>query len=210
MALIVPPVDQLKRQALERADGEQTMFPTLVAVREGRVLAVVSTPRMAVTLSCAHTFAVGLAPQVLVLAAQVNLPDGQEGISYTSMSREREAGFAVQPYAVSQGELSFGTPQRGQVGDRSLMDELARAMSHETMDDTRVSRKTGPGPTPDTNRAPSFIGQTEGRMALDAGTCSTVQRRVGGIGGTTLFLARDGEHATRLLAHGMPEQMLLR
>ncbi len=213
MALIVPPVNQLKRRAMTRPDGEHTMFPTLVAVREDRVLAVVSTPRIAVTLACAHTLAVGLAPQVLVLAAQVTLPDGREAIAYTSMDREHTAGFAVQPYAVHAGEVSFATPERGRVEDRRLMDELARAMAHTPMDDTRVARKPDPrpdGPRPEGVQAmPTLIDQAEGRMALDAGTCATVQRTVAGIGGTTVFLARDGEHATRLLAHGMPDTVLL-
>lgn len=214
MALIVPPLNQLKRRAVTRPDGEHTMFPTLVAVREDRVLAVVSTPRLAATLSCAHTLAVGLAPQALVVAAQVNLPDGREAIAYTLMDREHVAGFAVQPYAVRAGVVSFGTPERSRGEDRHLMDELVRAMAHPPMDKTRVARK--PGPRADDPRAeggqamPAFIDPAEGRMALDAGTCATVQRSVAGIGGTTLFLARDGEHATRLLAQGMPEQVLLR
>jgi hypothetical protein len=206
MALIVPPVTNLKQRALTRSDGEHTMFPTVVALRDDRVLCVVTTPRMAVTLACAHTLAVGLAPQALALAAQVQLDDGGEAISYTVMSRERSAGFAVQPYAVRDGSLLFGTPEKGTPQDRGLMDELARAMSHAPLDATRVSRKDGA----DSAANPSFLPEDEGRMALDSGTCASLQSKVAGVRGTTLYLARDGEHATRLLAHGMPQEVLLR
>lgn len=216
MALIVPPIVDLKRRALARADGEHTMYPTLVALREDRVLAVVSTPRMAVTLSTAHTVAVGLAPQLLCVAAQVTRPDGGEGIAYTSMSRDKSAGFALQPYAVREvsedaqhtvgAQLEFDAPERGRPSDRSLMDELARAMSHTPMDASRVARKgdVDPGRTD-----PAMLPEEEGRLAIDAGTCASVQRSVVGVGGRTLYLAASGAHATRLLAHGMPEQVLL-
>ncbi|MGI8949139.1 MAG: hypothetical protein ACR2FV_14440 [Ornithinimicrobium sp.] len=216
MALIVPPIVDLKRRALARADGEHTMYPTLVALREDRVLAVVSTPRMAVTLSTAHTLAVGLAPQLVCVAAQVTLPDGGEGIAYTTMTRDHTAGFALQPYAVHEvsdgvheamgAQIEFSTPERGQPEDRALMDELARAMSHDPMDPTRVSRK-GDVDTGGTN--PALLPQEEGRLAIDAGTCASVQRSVVGVGGRTLYLAASAAHATRLLAHGMPEQVLL-
>ncbi len=216
MALIVPPIVDLKRRALARADGEHTMYPTLVALREERVLCVVSTPRMAVTLSTAHTVAVGLAPQLLCVAAQVIRPDGSEAIAYTSMTRDRSAGFALQPYAVREvsdeaqatvaAQIEFDTPERGQPSDRSLMEELARAMSHTPMDASRVARKgdVGPGGT-----NPAMLPAEEGRLAIDAGTCASVQRSVVGVGGRTLYLAASGGHATRLLAHGMPEQVLL-
>ncbi len=204
MALIVPPVTDLKQRALARADGEHTMFPTVIALREDRVLCVVTTPRMAVTLACAHTLAVGLAPQVLAVAAQVRLGDDSEAISYTVMSRERSAGFAVQPYAVREGSLLFGTPEKGTPQDRGIMDELARGMSHAPLDATRVSRNDA-----ESAANAAFLPEEEGRMAIDAGTCASLQRKVAGVGGSTLYLARDGAHATRLLAHGMPQEVLL-
>lgn len=219
MALIVPPVVELKRRAAASADGEHTMYPTLVALREDRVLCVVSTPRMTVTLSSAHTIAVGLAPQLLCVAAQVTLPDGGAGIAYTTMSSARSAGFALQPYAVREvsddardtvgAQLEFDVPERGQPEDRTLMEELARAMSHTPMDPARVSRKGDVDNVPGSSR-PALLPQEEGRLAIDAGTCASVQRSVGGVGGRTLYLAASGAHATRLLAHGMPEQILLR
>lgn len=205
MALIVPPVTDLKRRALARSDGEHTMFPTVIALRDDRVLGVVTTPRMAVTLACAHTLAVGLAPQALAVAAQVRLGDGSEAISYTVMSRERNAGFAVQPYAVREGSLLFGTPEKGTPQDKGVMDELARAMSHAPLDATRVSRNDAA----DSAANPAFLSQEEGRMAIDSGTCASLQRKVAGVGGSALYLARDGAHATRLLAHGMPQEVLL-
>jgi hypothetical protein len=135
----------------------------------------------------------------------VRLADDTEAISYTVMSRERSAGFAVQPYAVREGSLLFGRPEKGTPQDKGVMDELARAMSHAPLDATRVSRNHDEGSTAN----PSFLAEEEGRMAIDSGTCASLQRKVTGVGGSTLYLARDGAHATRLLAHGMPQEVLL-
>lgn len=206
MALIVPPVNDLKRSAATRSDGEHTMFPTLVALRDDRVLAVVMTPRLAITLSAAHTLAVGLAPDVLALAAQVNLEDGSQGIAYTSMTRDKQAGFTVQGYTQEGQDITFGTPEKGKPEDRSVMDELARAMSHNVLDAGRVGMKNDDGTSPE---EPAFISPEEGRLAIDAGTAASVHRTVRGIGGTVLFLAADDEHGARMLAHGLPPEVLL-
>ncbi|MGB5953558.1 MAG: hypothetical protein WBG57_13710, partial [Ornithinimicrobium sp.] len=62
---------------------------------------------------------------------------------------------------------------------------------------------------PSTGAEPAFIPSDEGRMAIDAGTCASVQRSIKGIGGTVLYVAASPEHATQLVAHGMPEDVLL-
>ncbi|WP_154402182.1 hypothetical protein [Ornithinimicrobium cavernae] len=217
MKRIVPAVQDLKRRSLDQPGGETTMPPSLIALRDDRVLAVVTAPRLAAVLSCAQTLAIGLAPQMLVVAAQVTLPargatddvpaqaEG-EGIAYTTFNRDRQASLAVQRYLVRGGEVSFGPPERGRPDDRTLMDELARAMSQESLDPARVARKEVPVGAGD---RPTFIPEPEGRRALDAGTVKTAYDKVRGIGGTALFLAADGTHATRMLAAGLPQECLL-
>lgn len=216
MALIVPPVNDLKRRALARPDGESTMFSTLVVLREDRVLAAVTTPRMEATLGSAHTVAVGLAPQLLAVAAQVRLPDGGGAIAYTTMTRELKAALAVQRYTVVDGEITFDIPERGEVDDRSIMDELARALQHQPLDSGRVATREATAQAAQTTQddgaaatEPEFIPAHEGRMAVDAGTCASVQRSIQGIGGSVIYIAEAPEHATRLLAHGMPQEVLL-
>ncbi|CAN5554195.1 hypothetical protein BH23ACT6_BH23ACT6_25410 [soil metagenome] len=215
MALIVPPVNDLKRRALARPDGETTMFSTLVAVRDDAVLAAVSTPRMEATLASAHTVAIGLAPHLLAVAAQVRLPDGGGAIAYTTMTREHKAALAVQRYSVAGGEITFEIPERGEVEDRSIMDELARSMQHAPLDASRVATRDAATGAADgagageSGAVPDFIPLDEGRMAIDAGTCASVQRSINGIGGNVVYVARSPEHATRLLAHGMPQDVLL-
>lgn len=216
MALIVPPVNDLKRRALARPDGETTLFSTLVALRDDRVLAAVTTPRMEATLASAHTVAIGLAPQMVAVAAQVRLPDGGGAIAYTTMTREHKAAFAVQRYAVEDGEITFDIPERGEVEDRSIMDELARAMQHTPLDAGRVATRDAAshaaahvGGETETGPEPDFIPVDEGRMAIDAGTCASVQRSIADIGGQVIYVAASPQHATRLLAHGMPQGVLL-
>ncbi len=216
MALIVPPVNDLKRRALARPDGETTLFATLVALREDRVLAAVTTARMEATLASAHTVAIGLAPQMMAVAAQVRLPDGGGAIAYTTMTREHKAALAVQRYAVEDGEITFGIPERAEVEDRSIMDELARAMQHTPLDAGRVATRDAANHAAQavsgedqTGPEPDFIDADEGRMAVDAGTCASVQRSIAGIGGHVIYVAQSPEHATALLAHGMPHDVLL-
>lgn len=251
MKQIVPAVQDLKRRSLHQPGGETTMPVALIALRDDRVLAVVTAPRMAAVLSCAPTLAIGLEPQMLVVAAQANLPhreasddlpaqEAGEAIAYTTFTRAKEASLAVQRYRVRDGEVVFAAPQRGRPDDRAIMDELARAMSHEPLDPARVARKDtgtpsaadGPGtsggvgtdsaggadstagadgaggvggPAPER----TFIPEPEGRMAIDAGTVRAVHQKVKGIGGTALFIAADGTHATRMLAAGLPQECLL-
>ncbi len=216
MALIVPPVNDLKRRALQRANGETTMFPTLVVLRGDRVLAAITTPRAEATLGCAHTVAVGLAPQMLAFAAQVSLPDGSEGIAYTTMTSDHQAALAVQPYTVTapsaQGttpEIAFKIPERGNPEDRAIMEEFAKAMTHAPLDPTKVSAGTASDHTSAGEAGPTFISRERGRMVLDSGTCASIERSVSPIGGTVLYIAASGEHAVALTAHGMPTSVLL-
>ncbi len=218
MQQIVPAVQEFKRRSLHQPGGETTMSPALLALREDRVVAVVTAPRMAAVLACAPTLAIGLAPQMMVIAAQVELPAREaegdqpaqqagEGLAYTTFNRERQASLAVQRYLVREGQVSFGPPERGVPDDRHLMDELARAMSHASLDPAKVARKDEREQEPDVN--PSFLPEEEGRMAIDTGTVKSAYEKVVGVGGTALFLARDGAHATRMLAAGLPQQCLL-
>lgn len=206
MALIVPPVTDLKTRALRRADGETTMFSTLVAMRDERVLVAVSTPRMEATLACAHTLAVGISPQLLCVAAQVSLPDGAEGIAYTTMTTDHVAALAVQPYTVAEGEIAFGIPKRGEVKDRSVMDELARALNHPPLDAAKVATRGAEG---NADAEPDFIPPEQGRLVIDSGTCASLQRSIEGIGGTVVYIPASAEHAGSLLTHGMPQQVLV-
>lgn len=222
MQRIVPPIQALKQRSLHQPGGETTMPPSLIALRDDRVIATVTAPRLQAVTSCAQTFAIGLAPQMLVIAAQVDLPAREggdqvavqeegEGIAYTLLTAEKEASLAVQRYAVRDGQVLFGTPERGRPDDRTLMDELARAMSQEPLDPAKVARKGEAATTPRTGQdpMPSFIPRAEGRLAIDAGTVKAVYGKVRGIGGTALYIAADGAEATRMLAAGLPQECLL-
>lgn len=226
MKQLVPPIQTLKQRSLVQPGGETTMSPSLIALRDNRVIATVTAPRLQAVTSCAQTFAIGLAPQMLVIAAQVNLPAREatnespaqaegEGIAYTLLTADKEASLAVQRYAVRAGQVIFGPPERGRPDDRTLMDELARAMAQEPLDPAKVARKdeaatdtaaaasTGQGSTP------NFIPVAEGRIAIDAGTVKAAYGKVQGIGGTALYVAADGAEATRMLAAGLPKECLL-
>jgi hypothetical protein len=219
MALVVPPVQDLKRRSQRSADGETTMYPTLIALREDRVLCVVTVPRMPLALACAPTLAIGLAPQALVLAAQVSLPErpegeglpaqeAGEGIAYHVMTRDRVAASAVQRYAPGpDGELLFGRPVKAAPDTSGLLDQLAGAMSHEPLDHARVAPKEAENLPPD--RQPEFLPAAKGRLAIDAGATNTVRQKVGKAGGTVLYLAASPAQATELLGYGMPKELLL-
>lgn len=217
LSLVVPAVQDFKRRSMTRSDGEQTLFPTLVALRDDLVLCVVTAPRPAITLSCAPTVAVGLAPQSLVFAAQVNLPaqeatedhEGQQagsGLAYTTMSRDRQAAMAVQRYAPGpDGELLFGRPAKAEPQDRSVMDALAGAMSHQPLDPATVVDKQASGARGDK----VYLPAERGRHVLDSSTATALLGKVKGVAGSVLFLAGSPAHATNLLGHGMPQELLL-
>jgi len=209
MALVVPPVQELKRRSQRRPDGETTMFPTLMALREDRVLCVVTAPRMPLVLACAPTLAIGLAPQALVLAAQVALPDEDgEGIAYHLMTRERVAGSAVQRYGVAaDGEVLFGTPARAAADTTGLLDQLAAALGHAPLDHSKVAPKEAEQLPP--GHEPTFLPADQGRLAIDAGAANTAHQKVGRLGGTVLYLAASPQQATQLLGYGMPQELLL-
>lgn len=217
LALVVPAVQDFKRRSMTRRDGGQTMFPTLVAIRGDRVLCVVTAPRPAIALACAPTLAVGLAAQSLVFAAQADLPEraateeqeaqaGGAALAYTTMSRDREAAMAVQRYGTGEdGELLFGRPTKGRPSDRSVMDALAAAVSHEPLDPATVVDKQ----RSDAEGGKVYLPAERGRHVLDSSTATAVHGKVKGVAGTVLFLAGTGAHATALLAHGMPQELLL-
>lgn len=208
MALVVPPVSDLLRRS-RAAQGEtperQPMFPTLVAVRNERVVATLSTPRIGTTLTGAPTMAVGLDPEALVLAAEATV-EGRTVITYAVMTRERSAAFVLQDVVEEGGELRFGTPTDGGTpqDDRSLV-VLADAMAQEPMDVTQVSRKDGSG----TFGEHTFLPPEQGRVVVDAGTVRTLQQRVQGIAGLALYVARSREAGRLALEAGLPRTCLL-
>ncbi|USQ77211.1 hypothetical protein [Ornithinimicrobium cryptoxanthini] len=222
MQQIVPPIQTLKQRSLHQPGGETTMSPSLIALRDDRVIATVTAPRLQAVVSCAQTFAIGLAPQMLVIAAQVNLPAREvrdelaaqeegEGIAYTLFTADKEASLAVQRYAVRDGQVVFSPPERGRPDDRTLMDELAKAMSQEPLDPAKVARKdeAAAAASAGQDAAPNFIPVAQGRIAIDAGTVKAAYGKVQGIGGTALYVAADGAEATRMLAAGLPQECLL-
>lgn len=227
MKQIVPPIQTLKQRSLDQPGGETTMSPSLIALRGNRVIATVTAPRLEAVTSCAQTFAIGLAPQMLVITAQVNLPAREatdtlpaqaegEGIAYTLFTADKEASLAVQRYAVRAGQVVFGPPERGRPDNRTLMDELARAMAQEPLDPAKVARKdeaaaaaATAAPATGQRGTPNFIPVAEGRIAIDAGTVKAAYGKVIGIGGSALYIAADGAEATRMLAAGLPKECLL-
>lgn len=204
MALIVPPVNEFKRQSLQRADTEAILAPTLVVLRDDRVIAAIITPQAAATLACAHTVAVGLAPQMLALAAQVTLPDGPKGIAYTLMTSDHQAALAVQPYELTDEGITFGIPKRGDPEDHTIMDELAKAMNHAPIDASSVSAKSSAEGAEAQTLTPE-----RGRLVLDASTCASLHSSVKGIAGTVLFVPGSPQHSQALIEHGMPSDLLI-
>lgn len=219
MGLVVPAITDLKRRTRPDDQGRSTMLPTLVVLREDRVLALVTAPRMVMVLACAPTFAVGMAPQALVLAAQVELPHREatdevseqaagEGIAYHIMTGDEQAAMAVQRYGQGpDGEWLFGTPVKAAVSDTSLLDQLGAAYAHAPLDPAKVSRKQDREPSPGT--APTFLPAPDGRLAIDAGAAKTAQQKVGKAGGRVLYIAASNEQAATLLGYGMPKDVLL-
>lgn len=209
MALVVPPTVELLRRAraARGEDGQEPepMFPTVIAVRNQRVVASVSTPRMSVTLTCALPMAVGLDPQALVVAAQVQA-EGRPALAYSVMTRERQGKLVLQPVAERDGELVAGRPvDGGEPADPHILATLAEAMGQQPVDATRVSRKDLGG----TFGEQTFLPPEQGRVVLDAGTVTTLQRRVKGVAGQALYVARSPEAGTLALEAGLPRTSLL-
>lgn len=209
MALVVPPTVELLRRA-RTVEGEhpqepEPMFPTLIAVRHGRVVASVSTPRMSVTLNCALPMAVGLDPQALVVAAQAQV-EGRPALAYSVMTRERQAKFVLQMVAERDGELVVGRPTDGkEPADPHILQTLAEAMGQPPLDATRVARKGLGG----TFGEDTFLPPEQGRVVVDAGAVKTLHERVEGVAGTALYIARSPEAGRLALQAGLPRTSLL-
>lgn len=207
MALIVPPVTDLLRRA-QSGDGTlqpQPMFPTIIAIRNDRVVAAVSSPRMAATLSCAQTLAVGLDTEALVLAAEAGI-SGSRALAYSVMTRERQAKFVLQQVHGEGADLQFSEPiDGGEPPDATIFTALAQAVAQPPMDVTTVLRKDKSGTFGDR----AFLTPEHGRVVVDAGTIKTLQERVDQIGGQALYVARSPEAAQLALEAGLPRRCLL-
>ncbi|MFX0538219.1 hypothetical protein ACQBAT_11015 [Ornithinimicrobium sp. Y1847] len=205
MALVVPPVTDLLRRS--RQDGDAAMFPTIVAIRNERVVAAVSAPRLDATLSCAQTLAVGVDAAALVLATEIQVEDSA-AVLYTVMTRERSAKVAVQEVTGSGAEVRFSVPADGsQLQDARHLEVLADAFSQQPMDVTRVARRSDD--LGGTFGEAAHLPPEQGRVVVDAGTVSILQERVAGIGGRALYVARSPEAGKLALEAGLPRASLL-
>lgn len=207
MALVVPPVTDLLRRTRARdgVHGDQPMFPTIIAVRNGRVVAAVSTPRLPATLSCAQAMAVGLGPEALVVAAQAEL-DGSPALAYSVMTRERTAKFVVQRLQLEPGRTLVAEPvDGGEPQDATIFRVLAEALQLEPMSVTQVARKDTGG----TFGEGLFLPAEQGRVVVDAGTMRTLHQRVAGIAGQALYVARSPEAGQLALEAGLPRPCLI-
>lgn len=182
------------------------MFPTIIAVRNERVVASVSSPRMQVTLTCAQTMAVGLDPTALVVAAQADL-DGRPVLTYSVMTRDRKAKLAVQGVRLDDdGTVAFAEPvDGGDPQDPTIMRVLAEAMQQRPVDVAQVARKDRGG----TFGEDMFLPAEQGRVVVDAGTMKTLHERVVGIAGQCVYVARSPEAAKLALEAGLPRATLV-
>lgn len=208
MALVVPPVTDLLRRSRSRGgtNGTEPMFPTIVAVRNERVVAAVTSPRLQITLTCAQTMAVGLDPAALVVAAQAEA-DGSPVIGYSVMTRERKAKFAVQGVRFGQdGSVAFAEPvDGGDPRDATILRVLAEAMQQRPVDVTQVARKDRAG----TFGEDLFLPPEQGRVVVDAGTMKTLHERIAGISGEAIYVARSPEAGRLALEAGLPRTSLV-
>lgn len=207
MALVVPPVTDLLRRTRSRGGthGDQPMFPTIIALRNERVVAAVSTPRMAATLSCAQTLSVGLGAEALVVAAQAEL-EGAPALTYSVMTRERRAKFVVQRIRFEDGQTLLADPaDGGDPQDATILRTLAEAMQQQPMEATRVARKDKGG----TFGEDLFLPPEQGRVVVDAGTLKTLHERVAGIAGQAVYVARSPEAGRLAVEAGLPRPCLV-
>ncbi len=208
MALVVPPVTDLLRRTRSRGgtNGDEPMFPTIVAVRNDRVVAAVTSPRLQATLTCAQTMAVGLDPTALVVAAQADR-DGAPVLAYSVMTRDRRAKLVVQGVRFGQdGSVAFAEPvDGGDPQDATIMRVLAEAMQQRPVDVTHVARKDRGG----TFGEDLFLPAEQGRVVVDAGTMKTLHERVVGISGQAVYVARSPEAAQLALEAGLPRPALV-
>ncbi|MGO0576616.1 hypothetical protein [Ornithinimicrobium panacihumi] len=207
MALVVPPVTDLLRRSRRPGGTGQTqpMFPTIIAVRNERVVATVSTPRMEATLHCAQPLAVGVDPYALVLAAEA-VVEGSPALAYTIITRERKAKLALQEITGEGEEVRFSTPiDGGEPSDPAILTWLSEAISQEPMAVDKVSRKDRKG----TFGQDPFMPAEQGRVVVDAGTLKMLQERIAPIGGRALYIARSPEAGRLALEAGLPRASLL-
>lgn len=208
MALVVPPVTDLLRRTRARGGthGEQPMFPTIIAVRNGRVVAGVSTPRLPATLSAARTLAVGVDAAALVLAAQAEV-EGRPALVYTVMTRDLRAKQVLQRVELGPGDrVGVGEPQDGgNPQDDTVVRALAEAMGDRPVDVTRVARRDTRG----TFGENLYLSPEQGRVVVDAGTVRTLHERVRGIAGEVFYVPRSPEAARLALEAGLPRPALL-
>lgn len=207
MKLVVPPVTDLLRRA-RTGDGTgptQPMFPTIIALRNERVVAAVTTPRMTMTLSCAETLALGLDPAALVVAAQAEV-DGSEAIAYSVMTRDRRAKLVLQRVVGEGADVRLAEPvDGGDPADATILRVLAEAFTQTPLSVSQVSRKDLGG----TFGEEPFLPAEQGRVVVDAGAISTLQRRVGQAGGQALYIPRSSEAGRLALEAGMPRSCLV-
>lgn len=184
------------------------MFPTIIAIRNERVVAAVSTPRMAVTLHCAQSLGVGLDPQALVVAAQAEV-DGSPtpAIAYTVMTRDRRAGMSLQQVQTSpEGTLAFSAPAKvEQPTDPRIMEVLAEAMAQRPLAVTKVARRDAGG----TFGEDLYLPPEQGRVVVDAGAMRGIHEQVQKVRGQALYVARSPEAAKLALEAGLPRACLL-
>lgn len=181
------------------------MFPTIIAIRHERVVAVVSTPRMLATLSCADTMSVGLDPVALVVAVQAEV-EGYQALAYTVMTRQREGMTVLQQAEEKDGEVHFGTPFKPEhQPDQKMLQTLAEAMAQQPLPADRVAKREGGGVFGET----TYLPAEQGRVVLDAGTMRTLHERVRDIAGQALYVARSPEAGKLALKAGLPRSCLL-
>lgn len=182
------------------------MFPTIIALRNGRVVAGVSTPRTAATLSAARTLAIGVDAAALVLAAQAEV-EGRTALVYTVMTRDLRAKQVLQRVELGAGGgVGVGEPQDGgHPQDDTVVRVLAEAMGHRPLDVTRVARRDSGG----TFGEELYLPAEQGRVVADAGTLRTLHERVRAIAGEVFYVPRSPEAARLALEAGMPRQALV-
>lgn len=208
MALVAPPVTDLLRRSRTGTPDPQPMFPTIIAVRNDRVVASVSTPRIEATMSAATTLAVGVDPQALVVATEARLDGEQPALTYAVMTRERQARWVLQEITEGADGVRFSVPVDGgePTGQGAgTLRVLAEAMGQRPIDVSTVARKDRSG----TFGEDPFLPAEQGRVVVDVGTMTTLHERVSEIGGQALYVARSPEAARTALAAGLPRTCLL-
>lgn len=180
------------------------MFPTIIAVRNERVVATVSTPRVPATLHCAQPLAIGVDPTALVMAVEARIEDSP-ALTYTVVTRERSAKYVLQEITGEGEDVRFSVPVDGGRGEPAILDALAEAMAQQPLPVDRVNRKDHGG----TFGEAHFMPPEQGRVVVDAGTVRMLQSQIDQIGGRALYLARSQEAGKLALEAGLPRASLI-